>query len=213
MTNQPRKQPRQERSRATRAAILEAAARILEQEGRDSLTTNRIAVRAGVSIGSLYQYFPNKAAILASLLRDTRAGLLDDMRAVLRTSGGQSPEDVVDALIRAGMTHQFSRPRLALELEHAEKDLALDAETHAMAYEIAALVLSACRRIAPDANLRESADVVAICKGLINATALSGGPCGADLFRRCRTAALGYLREHDAASQRRSGRFTAAGSR
>jgi AcrR family transcriptional regulator len=64
----PRKVPRQERSRLTVEAILEAAARVFERQGYAGATTNRIAERAGVSIGSLYQYFPNKDAILVALV-------------------------------------------------------------------------------------------------------------------------------------------------
>ena len=61
----PRKTPRQSRATATRDAIVEAAARILEADGMGGFNTNAIAARAGVSIGSLYQYFPAKDAILA----------------------------------------------------------------------------------------------------------------------------------------------------
>ncbi|HWI73039.1 MAG TPA: TetR/AcrR family transcriptional regulator [Baekduia sp.] len=64
----PRKAPRQERSRLTVEAILDAAARVFERHGYAAGTTNRIAERAGVSIGSLYQYFPNKDAILVALV-------------------------------------------------------------------------------------------------------------------------------------------------
>ncbi len=60
--------PRQERARQTVAAILEAAAQLIAEDGYDATSTNRIAARAGVSIGSLYQYFPNKEAILVGLL-------------------------------------------------------------------------------------------------------------------------------------------------
>jgi AcrR family transcriptional regulator len=65
---EPRKTPSQERSRQTVDAIIEAAAQVFERHGYAGGTTNRIAERAGVSIGSLYQYFPNKEAILAVLL-------------------------------------------------------------------------------------------------------------------------------------------------
>lgn len=64
----PRKQPRQERSRETVAAILEAAARVFAERGYAAGTTNHIAARAGVSIGSLYEYFPNKDALLVALM-------------------------------------------------------------------------------------------------------------------------------------------------
>ena len=64
-----RKMPAQDRSRATVEAIIEAAARILVRDGYDAFTTNRVAEKAGVSIGSLYQYFPNKEALIGELQR------------------------------------------------------------------------------------------------------------------------------------------------
>ncbi|CUR48149.1 Transcriptional regulator, TetR family [Alloalcanivorax xenomutans] len=62
-----RKKPRQQRSRATWDAILEAAAQLFGERGYTGTTTNKVAERAGVSIGSLYQYFPNKEALLLAL--------------------------------------------------------------------------------------------------------------------------------------------------
>jgi AcrR family transcriptional regulator len=64
---QPRKRPRQARAQETQRAILQAAARVLRDEGPAAFNTNRVAERAGVSVGSLYQYFPNKAALLFQL--------------------------------------------------------------------------------------------------------------------------------------------------
>jgi AcrR family transcriptional regulator len=64
----PRKQPSQERSRATVDALLAATARVLQRDGYDRASTNKIALAAGVSIGSLYQYFPSKEAIVAALI-------------------------------------------------------------------------------------------------------------------------------------------------
>ncbi len=66
----PRKKPRQRRSQQTVAAILEATARILVEEGSKGLNTNRVAELAGVSIGSLYQYFPNKEAMVLALAEE-----------------------------------------------------------------------------------------------------------------------------------------------
>lgn len=63
----PRKRPKQERSQATVEAILTATTHILTEDGYNQLTTNRVAERAGVSIGSLYQYFPNKEALIFAL--------------------------------------------------------------------------------------------------------------------------------------------------
>ncbi|HJR72226.1 MAG TPA: TetR family transcriptional regulator [Luteimonas sp.] len=77
-----RKQPKQARSSELVATILEAAAQVLAKEGAHGFTTARVAERAGVSIGSLYQYFPNKAAILFRLQSDEwrqTTGLLRDI--------------------------------------------------------------------------------------------------------------------------------------
>ncbi|MFI9463063.1 TetR/AcrR family transcriptional regulator [Streptomyces xiamenensis] len=67
---QPRKSPRQQRSRETVEVILEAAAQLFQRYGYAATTTNKVAERAGVSIGSLYQYFPNKDGLLTALARE-----------------------------------------------------------------------------------------------------------------------------------------------
>jgi AcrR family transcriptional regulator len=69
-TLRPRKQPRQTRSRDTVQAILRAAAQVFAARGYAATTTNHIAARAGVSIGSLYEYFPGKDALLLALLEE-----------------------------------------------------------------------------------------------------------------------------------------------
>lgn len=65
-----KKEPRQARSKATVSAIVEACARILAQQGYGALSTNEIAEVAGVSIGSVYEYFPGKEAIVATMIQD-----------------------------------------------------------------------------------------------------------------------------------------------
>ncbi len=77
-----RKQPRQARAKATVDTILEAATRVLVEQGYDKASTNRIAEVAGVSVGSLYQYFPNKEAIVFTLAQrhsEEMIGLLADL--------------------------------------------------------------------------------------------------------------------------------------
>jgi AcrR family transcriptional regulator len=73
-----RRRPKQARSRVTRDAIFEAATQILESEGERAFNTNRIAERAGVSVGTIYQYFPNKDAILVAMSRAEQARLAAD---------------------------------------------------------------------------------------------------------------------------------------
>lgn len=67
---EPRKKPVQGRSKATVEVILEAAAQVFEANGYAAGTTNRISERAGVSVGTLYQYFPSKEAIVVALLEE-----------------------------------------------------------------------------------------------------------------------------------------------
>src|ERR1041384_213374 len=69
-TTSPRRRPRQARAQATVEAIIKATARVLVDEGYDRASTNRIALAAGVSIGSLYQYFPSKEALVAALVEN-----------------------------------------------------------------------------------------------------------------------------------------------
>ena len=101
-----RKQPRQARARATIDAILDAAAHILGQRGWIGLTTNAVAEVAGVSIGSLYQYFPNKLALIEAVRRRH----FDEVLAVLRAAAdrGTSRSRRVLALVD-GMIAVHSR--------------------------------------------------------------------------------------------------------
>jgi len=78
-----RKKPQQARSNDLVAAILEAAVQVLAREGAQRFTTTRVAERAGVSVGSIYQYFPNKAAILFRLQSDEWRQTSDMLRTTL----------------------------------------------------------------------------------------------------------------------------------
>jgi AcrR family transcriptional regulator len=94
-----RKEPRQARSRATVETIVQAGARILSDEGWAGFTTNRIAELAGVSIGSLYQYFPDKLSLVDAI----RHRHLDDSMTVMREvrADGLSPAEFAVELVRA----------------------------------------------------------------------------------------------------------------
>lgn len=81
--HRPRKEPRQERSRATVDAILTAAAEVFERSGYDRTTTDAIAERAGVSVGTLYQYFPTKDALLRKLVERHIAAIVRALTPVI----------------------------------------------------------------------------------------------------------------------------------
>ncbi|MCA0356101.1 MAG: TetR/AcrR family transcriptional regulator [Proteobacteria bacterium] len=83
MTEKTRRTPRQPRSEATVEAILDAAFQLLEQGGPRALTTNHIAERAGVSVGTLYQYFRGKQAILGALAQRQAAAARDRIARIV----------------------------------------------------------------------------------------------------------------------------------
>jgi AcrR family transcriptional regulator len=97
----PRRRPTQDRAHATVDAIVHAAGLLLRQRGWTASTTNHIAERAGVSIGSLYKYFPNKEAIVAEVARRRIADEVDSIVGELASTGDPRAtlERVVDAMI------------------------------------------------------------------------------------------------------------------
>jgi AcrR family transcriptional regulator len=92
-----RRKPKQERSRETVESILEAAAQVLIREGYDKTSTNKIAQRAGVSIGSLYQYFPSKEAIVLELI-DRH---IEEMSGVVRARLSEAPHHSIECAVRS----------------------------------------------------------------------------------------------------------------
>ncbi|WP_236795154.1 TetR/AcrR family transcriptional regulator [Amycolatopsis sp. GM8] len=109
---QPRKQPRQVRAELTRQRILTAAAHVFAEHGYAAGTTNRIAERARISIGSLYQYYPNKDAILAELL--TRHLDADKATDTLRRREDlpESLEDVIRLFVHTVIDNHLGDPEL-----------------------------------------------------------------------------------------------------
>ncbi|MBU6530472.1 TetR/AcrR family transcriptional regulator [Streptomyces sp. NPDC057245] len=108
----PRKQPRQVRAELTRERILDAAAHVFGEYGYAAGTTNRIAEQARVSIGSLYQYYPNKDAILAELVtRHLDSGRAAVVRQQERELSG-SLEEVLRLFVRAAVDNHLDAPRL-----------------------------------------------------------------------------------------------------
>jgi AcrR family transcriptional regulator len=108
----PTKLPRQERSRATVEALLEATADILVRQGYARLTTNRIAARAGVNIASLYQYFPGKEAIIAELRRRHGTEQRAAVRQALVERREQDLRSSLQALVSMGVAAHAVNPEL-----------------------------------------------------------------------------------------------------
>jgi AcrR family transcriptional regulator len=127
MSLAPRKVPRQPRARATYNTILEAAAHIIERHGLAGYNTNAVAERAGVSIGSLYQYFPNKDALMAALVERQQQRQLATLRVAAESIGpDKNLEVVVRMLVRAAMQHHRDDDLLASAIDHEEARLPLN---------------------------------------------------------------------------------------
>ena len=198
-TAKPRKQPLQSRSKETFGAILEAAARILEAEGLEAANTNAIAARAGVSIGSLYQYFPDKAAIFAELIRQAETGLGDLLEKLLAHTAGQSLEDRLKLLVKAGVAQQMSRPQLGRILDYLEATLPADATLKAVDERILRLIMQLLREheegIARPVTPATALDVLSIFKGIVDGASFAGETNAAALESRVLFALLGYLKQ------------------
>lgn len=117
-----RRQPQQNRSSHTVDTLLDAAARVLREEGMEAFNTNRIAERAGIGIGSLYEYFSGKRSLLVALARQLHAQDQAALRSALATPQGADP---VETLVRALFArHTADRQfRLAVMSVHISEGL------------------------------------------------------------------------------------------
>ena len=107
-----RKVASQERSRATVAALIEATARILVKGGFDKASTNRIAHVAGVSVGSLYQYFPSKEALVAAVIERHQQEIMQTVRSELAGVLEQPVEKAVRKLVAVAIKAHRVDPKL-----------------------------------------------------------------------------------------------------
>jgi AcrR family transcriptional regulator len=112
LLTKPRKVASQTRSRATVDALLDATARILVKEGFDKASTNRIAEVAGVSVGSLYQYFPGKEALVAAVIERHRQQITQAVRDELAEVWVQPVEKAIRGLVAIAVTAHRIDPRL-----------------------------------------------------------------------------------------------------
>lgn len=142
-----RRAPQQARARDTVEVIFEATARILLKEGAQALNTNYIAERAGISVGTLYGYFPNKAAILLAMARrEITRVTAAVVRAISSADAGADPARLaIRALIAEFSRHRKAR-RIAFQTLVAE---GFGAELEANMDEIAAALAARTQRIIP----------------------------------------------------------------
>ena len=136
----PRKKPRQERSQATVDAILDATARVLCSTGYDRASTNRIALAAGVSVGSLYQYFPSKEALVAALAERHTEQMTSLVKRKLHEVSTMPVDVAVRTMIRSMFDAHAVDPRLHKVLIEQVPRVGKLEKVVAVEREVAALV-------------------------------------------------------------------------
>ena len=119
----PRKSPVQARSIASVDAILEATIHVLLRAGKERLTTTRVAMRAGVSVGSLYQYFPNKRALLQAALQRHLDDVTEAVERVCREQRGNTLRDMVRALVTEFLNAKMRDVKASVALYSVSSDV------------------------------------------------------------------------------------------
>jgi AcrR family transcriptional regulator len=120
---EPRKSPVQARSAASVEAILQATIQVLLSVGKDRLTTTRVAARAGVSVGTLYQYFPNKSALLQAALKEHLDQVSVAVERVCREQAGNPLRQMATALINTFLEAKMKDPKSSVALYQVSSDL------------------------------------------------------------------------------------------
>jgi AcrR family transcriptional regulator len=188
----PRKTPAQSRSQVTVDAILGAAAHILEKRGFEGYTTNAISARAGVSIGSLYQYFPNKDAITIALIDREAVRLSCRLKSALSFTDWRIG---IARMIHVAVHYQLVRPQLARLLDIEEGRLGLSLMSSDIYRTIHGTVVCLLNERSPDldTNCTTAYDVMAITRGLTDAAGARRETDIDQLERSVQRAVFGYL--------------------
>ena len=188
----PRKQPLQERSGQTVAVLVEAAAQVLETAGLEGFNTNAVAQRAGVSVGSLYQYFPSKDGLIVALMRREDGRFHDEaVEALQRESGREAMARYIEVAVR----QQLARPRLArlLDIEESRPDLQRALKGSKNFRPLLEAALTRADMPAQQRPTLAAMDVGVILRGMTDGAGERGETDLADLARRISAAVFGYL--------------------
>jgi AcrR family transcriptional regulator len=120
---EPRKSPVQARSAASVEAILEATIQVLLQVGKERLTTTKVALRAGVSVGTLYQYFPNRSALLKAALKRHLDEVVEAIELVCQEQKGHSLEQMATALMTTFLEAKMRDAKTSVALYAVSSDV------------------------------------------------------------------------------------------
>lgn len=166
----PRKRPLQARSKATRDAIIEAAAQIIAARGLAGFNTNAVAERAGTSIGSLYQYFPNKDALMVALIHRSQQAQLQSVAEAV----GNAPPDadlatLIRVIVRGAMKHHRDDSLLASAIDHEEARLPIEDKLQDYLTEGGGMVRALLTRHLPQLSESEISRAVYTLPALVRA--------------------------------------------
>jgi AcrR family transcriptional regulator len=192
----PRKTPRQQRSDATVETILQGAARVLSESSLSGFNTNKIAEVAGVSIGSLYQYFPNKTALMLRLIEREQMALSEDVvRACESMQQSKSLATDIKTLVAIAIEHQFANARLALALDFEERRLPITPLIQDAQMRMVQAFENVLRSHLPAEQHYASCakDCFLIARTLVNDESEREQPDRQALAERVQRALLGYL--------------------
>ncbi|MGC1450059.1 MAG: TetR/AcrR family transcriptional regulator [Candidatus Sulfotelmatobacter sp.] len=120
---EPRKTPVQARATVTVEAISEAAIQVLLSQGADRLTTTRVAYRAGVSVGTLYQYFPNKQSLLFAVLEDHLEKVTLDVEATCERARHKPLTEMIKEVVEAFVDVKIARADISVALYKVAPDV------------------------------------------------------------------------------------------
>jgi AcrR family transcriptional regulator len=187
-----RKLPGQVRSQETVRVILEASARILESDGLRGLNTNAIAAKAGVSIGSLYQYFPNKDAIVLALISSFEDKLHNSVLEAAQAGRGQPLKPRLRLLVRALVTAHYDPSRLNRVLEAEEERLGSEADGAAFHAGVLQLLRDHKNEVAVPVSAATERVVVSILRAVIDLGLVCGASPRSTEMQAMR-AVCGYL--------------------
>lgn len=196
----PRKQPVQARSEATVAAIFEATIQVLLAVGYRKLTTTRVAERAGASVGTLYQYFPNRKALIAAVIER----YLDDIAVTVerdcRPLVGRSRDEISRGLVEAIIAAKCRRIEISRAMQEPLADidgvvLVKSAATKAAGF--VAEILRSCSDASFDDVHRVAFLIVTSCRSLLQSAIVDRASAADMAALRLHMHAMvqGYLRE------------------
>lgn len=178
--------------------ILLAAARVLEEWGSAAFTTNAVAERAGISVGSLYQYFPSKEALSAALIEQAQTEREAMLSARVQAALALPLLEGVRLLVRAAIAGQTTRPLLARALDEEEQRLPVGVLVRSTQERIAELLLQFLKRhehdLQVEVSLATARDLYVITRALVDAEADARPEATRPpLEERVTRALLGYL--------------------